>query len=84
MDDMQGISKTISSLPSKLTLNLGLRYDLFKPTVDAHNIKTWFDPKQRIPISALKVYSLMPQTTARALDHLTRMVGARVSGLPIA
>lgn len=28
----------------KLTFNLGLRYDLMLPTVDAHNVKSWMDP----------------------------------------
>src|SRR5262245_43404694 len=29
---------------SKLTLNLGLRYDLMRPTVNAHNQRSWVDP----------------------------------------
>jgi hypothetical protein len=29
---------------SKLTLNLGLRYDLMLPTVNAHNQRSWVDP----------------------------------------
>ena len=29
---------------SKLTLNMGLRWDWFLPTVDAHNQKSWLDP----------------------------------------
>src|SRR5262249_39371154 len=28
----------------KLTLNMGLRYDLFRPTVSAHNQMSWMDP----------------------------------------
>ena len=28
----------------KLTLNLGLRYELMLPVVDAHNIRSWFNP----------------------------------------
>jgi Carboxypeptidase regulatory-like domain/TonB dependent receptor len=29
---------------SKLTLNLGIRYDLMLPTVNAHNQRSWMDP----------------------------------------
>ena len=34
---------------SKLTLNLGLRYDLLLPTVDAHNRMSWLDPNATNP-----------------------------------
>ena len=29
---------------SKLTFNIGLRYDLMRPTVNAHNQRSWVDP----------------------------------------
>jgi hypothetical protein len=31
-------------MTSKLTLNMGLRWDMFRPTVDAHNQRSWMDP----------------------------------------
>jgi len=31
-------------MTSKLTFNLGLRYELMRPVVDAHNVRSWFDP----------------------------------------
>ncbi len=34
---------------SKLTFNLGLRYDLILPTTDAHNVKSWMDPNATNP-----------------------------------
>lgn len=34
---------------SKLTMNLGLRYDLILPTVDVHNVRSWMDPSAPNP-----------------------------------
>src|SRR4029077_20564335 len=59
-------------LSSKLTLNLGLRYDLFKPTVDAHNIKTWFDPlimNTDLGIKGVLAYATPERRTGAANEH---------------
>jgi hypothetical protein len=36
---------------AKLTLNLGLRYDLTKPRTDRDNRQNWFDPKPTSPLN---------------------------------
>src|SRR6202023_3714127 len=36
---------------SKLTLNLGLRYDITKPRTDRHNRQNWFDPNPTSPLN---------------------------------
>ncbi len=36
---------------SKLTLNMGLRYDVSKPRTDRHNRQNWFDPRVASPLS---------------------------------
>ncbi len=59
-------------LSSKLTLNLGLRYDLFKPTVDAHNIKTWFDPlimNTDLGIKGVLAYATPERRTGASNEH---------------
>src|ERR1700730_11418117 len=36
---------------AKLTLNLGLRYDITKPRTDRYNRQNWFDPNQTSPLN---------------------------------
>ena len=38
-------------LTSKLTLNLGLRYDITKPRTDRYNRQNWFDPNATSPLN---------------------------------
>ncbi|HZP01772.1 MAG TPA: TonB-dependent receptor [Terriglobia bacterium] len=67
-------------LTPKLTFNLGLRYDLMTPVVDAHNVKSWMDPN--VPNKAaggLKGALVFASPSHRAAAHAdTKAFGPRI------
>ncbi|MFN8006670.1 MAG: TonB-dependent receptor [Terriglobia bacterium] len=64
---------------SKLTFNLGLRYDLFLPTVDAHNNKSWMDPTVANPELGGRLGAIYYATPDRrsAASTWTKAIGPR-------
>lgn len=65
---------------SKLTFNLGLRYDLMRPVVDAHNIRSWMDPTVSNPGAGnLKGALVFASPSRRSPVHTdTKAFGPRV------
>jgi hypothetical protein len=60
-------------LNNKLTLNLGLRYDVTMPRTDRHNRQNWFDPKAVSPLGNLgllggEVFASSKQRTVEDTD----------------
>jgi len=63
---------------SKLTLNLGLRYDLMRPTVNAHNQKSWVDPFVVNPEIGIKGAVVFATPDRRApVEAFTKAFGPR-------
>lgn len=59
----------------KLTVNMGLRYDIFKPDVDAHNALSWVDPRAmntqyNIPGAMIFASSSQRSSVTSALGNL--------------
>jgi hypothetical protein len=64
---------------SKLTLNLGLRYDLILPTVSAHNEISWMDPLVVNPDIGIKGSQVFATPSRRAAAYAyTKAFGPRI------
>ena len=48
---MPGLPRTTGRSTPKLTLNLGLRYDVSLPRTERHNRQNWFDPNVVTPLN---------------------------------
>ncbi|HET6962012.1 MAG TPA: TonB-dependent receptor, partial [Terriglobia bacterium] len=63
---------------SKLTLNMGLRYDLMLPTVHAHNQKSWMDPFTVNPEIGIKGAMVFATPERRSpIETFTKAFGPR-------
>ena len=72
---------------SKLTLNLGLRYDVSLPRTDRHNRQNWFDPNATSPLSVPGLGTLhggevFASSKQRTITIPTGETSSRVSALP--
>ncbi len=63
---------------SRLTFNIGLRYDLMLPTVNAHNQKSWMDPSVVNPDIGIKGAMVFATDSRRApVNAFTKAFGPR-------
>ncbi len=63
---------------SKLTFNLGLRYDLMRPTVNAHNQRSWVDPFATNPDIGIRGAVVFASDSRRSpVEAYTKAFGPR-------